>query len=166
MSLILKPGKIPAKSWEIHDEHKRVGFLPMTPKHVSERFAADIDNFLPHLRSFWSKGEPLPIMATVGHYPAESAGTMEFEHTKTPEAAPLVKSVRIKLDAVAGDPKSSPNGSGSTKMTSPPSWTDSGRSHNSLLSNGSSAGGSSGSAAPGLRDNLMRRQRKDRNPMA
>jgi hypothetical protein len=103
-------------------------------------------------------------MATVGHYPAESAGTMELEDAKTPEAGPLVKSVRIKLDAVAGDPKSSPN-SGSTKMTSPPSWTDSGRSYNSLLSNGSSAGGSSGGAAPGLRDNLMRRQ-QDRNPMA
>ena len=121
---------------------------------------------LPHLRSLRSKGEPLPTTATVGRYPAESAGTMELEDAKTPEAAPLVKSVRIKLDAVAGDPKSSPNGSGSTKMTSPPSWTDSGRSYNSLLSNGSSAGGSSGGAAPGLRDNLMRRQRKDRNPMA
>ena len=111
-----------------------------------------------------AEGEPSPLankMATAADlYPAESEATMELEDSQAPEAAPLVKSVRIKLDQ---DPLASPSSS-STKMTEPPSWTDSARSNMSLRSNASSA--SSDRAAPGLRDNLMRRQRKDRNPMA
>ena len=100
-------------------------------------------------------------MATaVDLYPAETEAVMELEEAQAPEAAPLVKSVRINPDQ---DPLASPSSS-STKMTAPPSWTDSARSNLSLRSNASSA--SSDRAAPGLRDNLMRRQRKDRNPMA
>ncbi|KAL7553184.1 hypothetical protein ACHAWF_016443 [Thalassiosira exigua] len=97
-------------------------------------------------------------MATATDVPAESDAAMELEEAQSSEAAPLVKSVRIVDPIVA-----SPSGSSSTKMTAPPSWTDSTRSNSSLRSNVSSA--SSDVAKPGLRDNLMRRQRKDRNPM-
>lgn len=99
----------------------------------------------------------LATMATaVDLCPAETEAAMELEDAQAPEASPLVKSVRINPDQ---DPLASPS---STKMTAP-ALTDSFRSNLSFRSNASSA--SSDRAAPGLRDNLMRRQRKDRNPM-
>ena len=101
----------------------------------------------------------IPPMATkMDLYAAESSSMGELEEYQS--ASPLVKSVRIKVD---DSPMASPS---STKMTAPSSWTDSARSNLSLRSNGSTrSGASSDYLAPALRDNLMRRQRKDRNPM-